>query len=145
MQTAQLGDHVRVHYTKRFQDGSVASSHKRAPIDVVVGIDHPRLPGLGQALVGLTPGTRATLTVDPEHAFGVPDPNRIRNLARTQFFGEGEFVVGKRMLLTDRRGQRRRVRIVNVREKSLTVDINHPRAGQTLHLEVELVTILPSE
>ena len=47
MQTAQSGDRVRIHYVKRFQDGSVVSSTGRAPVEMTVGTDHPRLPGLG--------------------------------------------------------------------------------------------------
>src|SRR6516162_8638004 len=54
MRTVQQGDRVLVHYVKRFQDGSVASSRDRceAPLELTVGTDHPRLPGLGLALVG---------------------------------------------------------------------------------------------
>src|SRR5262249_5388264 len=70
MRTAQQGDRVQIHYVKRFQDGSVVSSHGRTPLEVVVGTDHPRLPGLGLALVGLAPGTSTRLNVAPEHAYG---------------------------------------------------------------------------
>ena len=46
MQTVQSGDRVEVHYVKRFQDGSVVSSHSRMPLELTVGVAHPRLPGL---------------------------------------------------------------------------------------------------
>src|SRR5262249_19750217 len=61
MRTARPGDRVQVHYVKRFQDGSVTSSRERGPLEVTIGVDHPRLPGLGLALVGLSPGTRTTI------------------------------------------------------------------------------------
>src|SRR5262245_28931282 len=77
MQTAQQGDRVQVHYVKHFQDGSVASSRGRAPLELTVGVNHPRLPGLGLALVGLAPGTRTKLTVPPEQAYGLSDPSRV--------------------------------------------------------------------
>ena len=57
MRTAQPGDHIQVHYVKSLQNGSVTSSRGRAPLQLTVGIDHPRLPGIGVALVGLAPGT----------------------------------------------------------------------------------------
>jgi FKBP-type peptidyl-prolyl cis-trans isomerase 2 len=41
----------------------------------------------------------------------------------------------------NRQGRKRLVRIVEVRERVVVVDTNHPRAGQPLELEVELVTI----
>src|SRR5262245_27863177 len=74
MQTAQPGDRVQVHYVKRLQDGSVASSHDRGPLEVTVGVDHPRLPGLGLALVGLAPGTSTRVRVPAERAYGPSDP-----------------------------------------------------------------------
>ena len=66
MQKAQQGDHVQVHYVKRFQDGSTTSSRSRSPLELTIGTAHPRLPGLGLALVGLAAGECRTLRVPPE-------------------------------------------------------------------------------
>ena len=62
MRTSQIGDRVRVHYAKKYEDGSVRSSRTRgdAPLELTVGTDHPRLPGLGTGLVGLTEGETIT-------------------------------------------------------------------------------------
>jgi FKBP-type peptidyl-prolyl cis-trans isomerase 2 len=144
MQTAQLGDRVRVHYVKRFPDGSVASSRDRAPLEVTVGVDHPRLPGLGLTLVGLTPGTRATISVPPELAYGPPDPGRIRRWNRTRFPKDQVLPVGKWVRFLNPQGQRRMVRILEVRGQTVVVDTNHRWAGQAMNLEVELVGIQAS-
>jgi peptidylprolyl isomerase len=143
MHTAQQGDRVQVHYVKRFQDGSVASSRSRGrpPVEVTVGTDHPRLPGLGLGLVGLAPGRHVTLTVPAERASGLPEPGRVRRLARTRFPEHQALPVGKWVQLLDRRGRRRLVRIVEVRERVVVVDARHPRAGQALELDVELLAI----
>jgi len=142
MQTAQPGDRVRVHYVKRFQDGSVASSRGRAPIELTVGKDHPRLPGLGMALVGLTPGASTTISVPPERAYGPSDPSRVRRWARTRFPENQPLPVGKWVRVLSRHGRGRRlVRIVEVRAKIVVVDTNHRWAGQALNLEVELIDI----
>ena len=45
MRTVQKGDRVQVHYVKRLQDGTVVSSHGRAPLELTVGVDCRRLPG----------------------------------------------------------------------------------------------------
>ena len=68
MHTAQTGDRVQVHYVVRSPDGSARSSRGREPLELTVGIEHPRLPGLGLGLVGLAPGETAKLTVPPERA-----------------------------------------------------------------------------
>ena len=141
MQTAQPGDRVRVHYVKRFQDGSVASSRGRAPIELTVGSDHPRLPGLGLALVGLTPGASTTISVPPERAYGPSDPSRVRRWARTRFPEDQPLQVGEWARVLSRGGRRRLVRILEVHDNLVVVDTNHRGAGQALNLEVELIDI----
>jgi peptidylprolyl isomerase len=141
MGTAQLGDRVRVHYVKHLEDGSVVSSHGRAPLELTVGVDSPRLPGLGSALVGQAPGTHTTVTVPAERAYGQRDAGRIYRLARTRFADYPTLRIGTWVRITDRRGRRRRVRIIQVSSRVVVVDANHRWAGQTLTLEVELLAV----
>ena len=141
MRVAQQGDRVRVHYVKRLANGTMASSRGRAPLEMTVGVDHPRLPGLGMALVGLAPGGRTRLTVPPEKAYGMRDPGRVFRLARTRFPEDQVLPIGKWVHILDRHGRRRLVRILEERPKLVVVDNNHPQAGQTLQLEIELVSI----
>jgi FKBP-type peptidyl-prolyl cis-trans isomerase SlyD len=141
MRTVQMGDQVQVHYVKRFQDGSVVSSRSRGePLEVTVGTEHPRLPGLGLALVGSAPGSRVELALPAEQAYGVSDPGRIRRLSRKRFPKHQAFPVGKWVRLPDVLGKRP-VRILEVREGVVIVDTNHPRAGQALEMEIELISI----
>jgi FKBP-type peptidyl-prolyl cis-trans isomerase 2 len=132
---------VQVHYVKRLQDGTTASS--REPLELTVGTDLPRLPGLGAALLGLAPGEATTLTVPPERAYGLPDPARIRRWSRKRFPTEATLRAGKLVRLTPAPGRRRLVRILEVNGEMVVVDVNHPWAGQTLELEVKLVAFLP--
>jgi len=141
MQSAQIGDRVQVHYVKRLQGGSVASSRTRAPIELTVGTDHPRLPGLGSALVGMVPGASVKVSVPPEQAYGPSDAARVRRLARTRFTAEQLLRVGKSVRVLDRKGRSHAVRILEVKGKSVVVDTNHRFAGQALELEVELLRI----
>jgi FKBP-type peptidyl-prolyl cis-trans isomerase 2 len=144
MQTAQPGDLVRVRYVKRFQDGSVVSMHDRPPVELTVGVHHPLLPGLGLALVGLTPGGSTTVRVPPERAYGPSDAARVRRWPRTRFPVDQVLSAGKWVRFQNSKGRRRLVRIVEVRRRTVVVDTNHRRAGQELELEVELVSIQPS-
>ena len=141
MQTVQRGDRVRVHYVKRFQDGSVASSRDHAPLELTVGIDHPRLPGLGLALVGLAAGATTTIRVPSEHGYGPSDPARVHRWRRTRFPQDQSLPVGKRVRITNAHGRRRLVRVLEVRGRTVIVDTNRRGAGQALELEVELIGI----
>lgn len=144
MQTTQVGDRVRAHYTKRFSDGSVRSSRARGdgPLEVTVGKDHPRLRGLGLALVGVAEGQSITVHVPPELAYGVPDPGRVCRLDRARFPADEELTVGRLVWVRLTRGRTRRVRVLEVRGRVVIADTNHPRSGQSLELEVEVVAIL---
>jgi FKBP-type peptidyl-prolyl cis-trans isomerase 2 len=143
MRTSQLGDRVQVHYVKRYEDGSVRSSRKRGddPIEVTVGTRHPRLPGVGAELVGLAPGKSVTVTVPAERAHGMPDPERVRRVSRGRF-GDEVLVAGRRVRMRGNGGRPRVVRVVEVRDQAVVVDTNHPRSGQAVVVEVELITIL---
>jgi peptidylprolyl isomerase len=144
MRTAQLGDRVQVHYLKRLEDGSVASSRGRGPLELTVGISHPRLPGLGAALVGLAAGQSTTLRIPPEQAYGLRDPSRVRDLDRRRFPPEHTFIIGEWTHAVSRRG-RRLVRVLEVREDVVVVDGNHRGAGQALELKVKLLSIQGTE
>jgi FKBP-type peptidyl-prolyl cis-trans isomerase 2 len=100
------------------------------------------LPGLNEELVGLEPGSRVKVQVAAEDAYGLPDPSRIRRLSRERFPQDGILVAGRLVRVKDGRGRLRSVRVVQVHGDIVTVDTNHPRCGQSVELEVELVSIL---
>ncbi len=141
MRLVQQGDKVQVHYVKCFQDGSVVSSRGKGPAEVTVGVDHPRLPGLGLALVGLAVGESRKLIVSAGQAYGLFDPRRIHSLARTRFAEHKDLAVGGWVRVWDRRRHRRLVRVLEIREDLVVVNANHRWAGQSLELEVEVVAI----
>jgi FKBP-type peptidyl-prolyl cis-trans isomerase 2 len=142
MRTVQQGDRVRDHYVKRFQDGSVGSSRGRgdSPLELTVGVDDPRLLGLGSALVGFAPGNHVTVSLPPDAAYGVHDPGRVRRFARSRFPPHQPLPVGEWVRVSDRRGRRRPAHILEVHDRVVVVDTNHPRAGRSL--ELELLAIL---
>jgi FKBP-type peptidyl-prolyl cis-trans isomerase 2 len=144
MRTTQIGDRVRAHYTKRFSDGSVRSSraHGSAPLEVTIGTDHPRLRGLGTELVGVAVGRTVVVHVPPERAYGLPDPGRIHRVDRARFHADEELTAGRMVWVRLSRGRTRRVRVLEVRGRTVVVDTNHPRSGQSVEMELEVVAIL---
>ena len=146
MRTSQVGDRVRVHFMQSFDDGLVRSSRsgEGEPLELIVGTEHRRLPGLGLALVGLAEGQAVTLDVPAERAYGLSDTDRIKRVSRQRFAADEDVTPGRRGRMKLRRGGARTVRIVEVADSSVVVDLNHPRSGQSVRLEVELLAILES-
>jgi FKBP-type peptidyl-prolyl cis-trans isomerase 2 len=132
-----------VHFVLRFQDGTVRSSRAAGvpPLKVTVGVDHRLLPGLGQGLFGLTEGQVVALDVPAERAFGLYDPNQIKRVTRARFADE-DVVPGRRARMRLSRGRSRMVRIVEAAGGVVVVDLNHPRCGQWVRLEVEVVALM---
>lgn len=145
MRVIQQGDKVQVHYVKVFQDGSTVSSRGKAPTEVTVGTAHPRLPGLGLTLVGLTVGESRTLIVPAQDAYGPFNPRLIRRIARWRFAEHEDLSIGQWVRVWDRQHRRRLVRIMEIGEITVIVDANHRWVGQSLELEVRVIAIRGSE
>jgi len=141
MRVIERGDKVQVYYVKVFQDGSTVSSHGKAPTELTVGTDHARLPGLGLVLVGLAVGDSGTFFVPARDAYGPFNPKLIRRMARWRFAEHEDLCVGQWVRVWDRQCRRRLVRIVTIGEETLIVDANHRWAGQSLKLEVRVISI----
>lgn len=146
MHASQVGDRVRVHFVQTFQDGLVRSSRRGegVPLELTVGTDHPQLPGVGLSLVGLTTGQVVRLDIPAEQAYGITDMDRIKRVSRERFATDEIVAPGRRARMKLRRGGARTVRIVEVSGSSVVVDLNHPRSGQSVRVQVELVAILES-
>jgi peptidylprolyl isomerase len=147
MITAKLGDRVKIHYVKRLQDGSHISSRSQgdAPLEITVGVEHPRFRRLGLDLVGLAAGERIRLSVPKNQAYGPHDPSRIRRLPITRFSKLEDLPIGRWVKITDKNGRLRSVRLLELRNDVVVVDTNHRGAGQALELTVTMVSIENSD
>ena len=142
MATAKQGDTVHVHYTGKLEDGSVFdSSRNREPIEFTLGRGQV-IPGLEDAVVGLSEGEKAEAEVPPEAAFG----ERSRELVlRVQSDSLPEGVtpsLGQRFEMTTSDGYKIPVRVTDLHDDAVEVDANHPLAGRKLTFDVELVRIV---
>jgi FKBP-type peptidyl-prolyl cis-trans isomerase 2 len=70
------------------------------------------------------------------------DPARVHRVDRARFHADEELTAGRVVWMRLSRGRTRRVRVLEVRGRTVVVDTNHPRSGQSLELEVEVVAIL---
>jgi FKBP-type peptidyl-prolyl cis-trans isomerase 2 len=83
-----------------------------------------------------------TVRVPAAVAHGAHDPARIRRADRARFPADEDLTAGRRVSMRLRGGRTRRVRVVEVLGGAVVVDTNHPRCGQSVELEVEVVAIL---
>ena len=141
MAAAKSGDTVRVHYTGTLDDGTVFdSSQGRAPLEFTVGIGQV-IPGFDEAVTGMAPGEEKTVTIPSGEAYGEHRPEMLATVPRAQFPPEIEPEIGQELQVSQD-GQNFVVRVVEVGEDQVTLDANHPLAGEDLTFKLELVEIV---
>lgn len=134
------GKVVSLHYTLTNQAGDVLdSSEGDAPLEYLHGADNI-VQGLEEALTGRAEGERLEVTVPPERGYGLRDENDVQRVPRSAF-PPGQIEAGMEFVTQDEEGHPIPVWVHSVDENSVTVDLNHPLAGETLHFDVQVAGI----
>jgi len=131
-----------VHYTGRLSDGTVFdSSVNRKPLELVVG-DGNVIPGFEKALVGLAPGSFVIENIPAQQAFGIYNHDLIVSVDKRHIAVKGALEVGKRMSVEIEPGCEVQAKVVAVQGLTVTLDTNHPLAGEDVTLEIEVLEVL---
>ncbi|WP_173932034.1 peptidylprolyl isomerase [Chelativorans sp. Marseille-P2723] len=145
MRQAKSGDVVRVHYSGRLKDGTeFDSSNGREPLEFQVG-GGQIIPGLERHVEGMAVGEKSTVTIPADDAYGQRDERQIQKVPRSALPEDLDVSPGTRLTATTREGQEIPLTVVDANDVEITVDGNHPLAGQDLIFDVELVEIVASE
>ena len=131
------GDTVRVHYRGTLADGTMFDeSAGRDPLAFTVGLGQV-IPGFEAAVVGLEPGESVNVTIEPQDAYG-PHHAELRHAVTMDDFATEPFVGGEINLVSPE-GDEMPGRIVEIDGENVTLDFNHPLAGEVLVFEITLV------
>jgi peptidylprolyl isomerase len=142
MAQAKEGDTVKVHYTGKLEDGTVFdTSEERAPLEFTIG-NGQIIRGFEQAVVGMEPGEAKTATIPPEEAYGPHREDMTLTVDRGQFPEEINPEPGQQLQVQQPDGRAAVVTVSDVSESTVTLDANHPLAGQPLTFEIRLVDIV---
>jgi peptidylprolyl isomerase len=141
MEQAKNGDQVKVHFTGKIDDGIVfASSHGQEPLEFRIG-DGSVLPGVDQAINGMAPGERKTVTLAPSEGFGEKTDALVLTVERSQFPEGFEPREGMELHVPQPDGSIVFFKILQIFESEIKLDANHPLAGKTLTFELELLEV----
>ncbi|MFO7918780.1 MAG: FKBP-type peptidyl-prolyl cis-trans isomerase, partial [Anaerolineae bacterium] len=95
-----------------------------------------------EAVIGMEPGESKTVEVSEEEGYGPHREELMLTVDREELPPNMEVEVGQQLQVRMENGQTAVVEVVGVSESDLTLDANHPLAGETLTFEVELVEIV---
>nr|WP_202600860.1 MULTISPECIES: FKBP-type peptidyl-prolyl cis-trans isomerase [unclassified Vibrio] len=133
---------VTLHFTIKLSDGSVAdSTHNMGkPAKLVIG-DGSLSDNFEQCLLGMAPNEQKAIELKAADAFGMPNPDNIHHMDRARFVGDAEVEVGTVMAFSGPDGMEIPGIITEIAGDSVTVDFNHPLAGQDVTFEVEILSV----
>ncbi|MCC5826466.1 FKBP-type peptidyl-prolyl cis-trans isomerase [Alkalimonas sp.] len=133
---------VIFHVDITLSDGSAAESTRvhNKPARMRMG-DGSVSPAFEAQLLGKVAGDKLTFTLAPEDAYGQPNPDNIYYLDRSKFSSDSPAEVGMIIGFTMPDGSELPGLIREVAGQSVTVDFNHPLAGQTLTFQLEILEV----
>lgn len=141
-QKVKKGDTIKIHYTGQFDDGEVFdSSQGREPLQFKVGTGEI-IKGLEKAVLGMQPGEKKNVTVNPEEGYGNHDKKLLMEMPKVRIPEDISPEKGMPLQLVNKQGQATPVIVTEILDKSVRLDANHPLAGKELSFDLELVEIV---
>jgi peptidylprolyl isomerase len=141
MSQAKAGDTVKIHYTGTLEDGNqFDSSAGRDPLEFELGSGQV-IPGFDKAVEGMAVGETKTVNIPPEDAYGPRQDGMVQEVPKSALPDDIEPQVGMGLQARRPDGAMLDLTITEVGDESITVDGNHPLAGEALNFELELVAI----
>lgn len=133
---------VTLHFDLKLEDGSAADSTRvhNKPAKLIIG-DGSLTENFEACLMGLSEGDKKSFTLPPEDAFGMPNPDNIHHMDRTKFGMDTPAEEGMIISFSQPGGMEIPGIVRDVAGDSVTVDFNHPLAGQTVVFDVEILAI----
>lgn len=133
---------IIVHITMKLSDGSAADSTKvnNKPAKIIMG-DQSISPAFEENLLGLQAGDSKEFTLESKDAFGDSNPDNIHYVDISKFDSETPAKVGSIITFTQPGGEIPGM-ITDVSGSSVTVDFNHPLAGQSVTFVIDVVEVL---
>ncbi len=131
---------VTLHFAIKLDNGQVVDSNFEGnPATFTVG-DGQLLEGFERTLLGMKAGDEAVIDISPEQGFGMANPNNLQKLPRKQF-GDMALEQGLVISFADAGNGELPGVISAFDEEQVTVDFNHPLAGQQLKFAVKIIAV----
>jgi FKBP-type peptidyl-prolyl cis-trans isomerase SlpA len=130
---------IELFFEIRLLDGAIVDSNFNKQAATFTIGDGNMLAGFESVLIGLQEQQKAVFTLEPEQAFGMPNPSNMQSVSRNKF-ADMELEEGLMISFQDPSGELPGV-VSSFDDKEVIIDFNHPLAGKKLEFEVEIVKI----
>ena len=139
---------VAVHYTlnaleENGEKSFIEKTDADNPFTFLYGVGM-MLPKFEEELQGMSAGEQKSFTITAEEGYGEKQDDATVQLPVEMFEQSGMPPVGAILPLQDPEGNHVNAIVLEVSPEAVTVDLNHPMAGKTLHFDIEVVATRPA-
>lgn len=139
-ETVQNNKVVSMEYTLHVDNEEIDSSKGQDPLQFLVGYGNI-ISGLEREMIGMEVGESKDVIVPPADGYGEFDENAFMDVPRNAFPTDIPVEEGTELTVRDDSGQPRYARIDTVDGDTVTLNFNHPLAGDELHFNVKVVEV----
>lgn len=136
-------DKVKVEYTGTLDNGEVFDSTEKhgQPLEFEVGSGQ-LIKGFNDAVIGMEVGDEKEIHLESTDAYGDPNPEMLKKVPRDKLPKEPEPKVGMMLAMALQNGMQVPAKIVEINDAEVTIDLNHPLAGNALNFKIKLLEIV---
>ena len=142
--TVERGMVVSLQYTLHIDEELVESTDDDGPIEFLQGYQEI-IPGLEQAVIGMSVGQEKDVVVEPEDGYGEYDAEAVEEVPLDIFPDDMDLSLGMPVELYDEESDETvEGYITEVRTDTVLIDMNHPLAGETLAFHIKVMDVRPA-
>lgn len=135
----QKGSKVKIEYTGTLDDGTVFDTNEgKEPLIFEVGASQV-IAGFDKAVIGMEKNEQKEFHIEKEEAYGDIIPELIKKIPKQSLPPGKEIKAGMALILKTPDGQQFPVKISEVTETDVVIDLNHPLAGQALTFKIKVI------
>lgn len=132
---------VSIHYILTDDDNNILDQNsKEQPLIYLHGAGNV-ISGLEEALAGKTSGDQLKTRIEPEHAYGIRQEDKVQSMPIDSFQGVDKIEPGMQFHAAGANGENIVVTITQIEGDQVTIDGNHPLSGVALTFDVEILDI----
>lgn len=137
---ADKGTNVTLRYSIILEDGTQVDAQNTRPLTFTIGAGKV-FEALEQGVIGMSVNEVRDITIRPEQGYGVYNDDLVLQVDREAFPEDMKLVPGRTVQYQNRDGERATFVVREVSGERVTLDGNHPLAGQDLTYRLELLEI----
>ncbi|MGB1227427.1 MAG: FKBP-type peptidyl-prolyl cis-trans isomerase [Poseidonibacter sp.] len=137
----EINQTVKILFEVRIDGELVDGSRSKKPFEFSYGVGQ-LIPGLEKRIVNMKAGEAASIRVPAAEAYGEYDPSAIQTMPIEEFAGIEDLKEGMQIQGEDDEGQPIQFIVKEIKDKEITIDLNHPLAGKDIDYKVKIDSLL---